>query len=163
MIGGYRYFLPDWKTSKTLMFLKPEKPSDQVSSYRPIQLTSVFSKVLERIIVKRLHNHLTDQQLLPISQAGFRPIFSINDQLLRLTNIITNHYNRSKPSCLVLFDLEKAFDKVWHKGLISKLLTFHLPISYITFIFKFLSCRLTYVYIIDSFSFPTFINSGVPQ
>jgi len=116
------YIPADWKTSKTLMFLKPNKPSDSVASYRPIQLTPTLSKILERILVHRLHTHLQDRQLLPDQQAGFRPRYSIQDQLLRLTNHITNQHNTCKPSCLVLFDLEKAFDKVWHQGLIWKLL-----------------------------------------
>ena len=103
------------------MFPKPEKPLHNLSSYRPIQLTSALSKTLEKILVKRLHSHLDHHNLLPIYQAGFRPHFSINDQLLRLINTITNHYNTSRPSCLLLFDLEKAFDKVWHDGLLFKL------------------------------------------
>jgi len=37
----------DWKISKTLMFPKPNKPPNSVTSYRPIQLTTAFSKILE--------------------------------------------------------------------------------------------------------------------
>ena len=157
-------FIPStWKTSKTLLFAKPDKPPDAVTSYRPIQLTSVFSKILERILVRRLHHHLTDFNLLPLQQAGFRPSFSINDQLLRLTNIVTNHFSTAQPSCLLLFDLEKAFDKVWHHGLISKLRNFRLPLPLIRFIFHFLANRLTYVSINNHLSHPVFIHCGVPQ
>ncbi|MBK5646087.1 MAG: hypothetical protein I4N51_02495, partial [Acinetobacter sp.] len=67
-------FIPmDWKISKTLMFPKPNKPTNSVSSYRPIQLTTTFSKILERILVYRLHQHITEYNLLPLQQAGFRP------------------------------------------------------------------------------------------
>jgi len=157
-------FLPtQWKTSKTLMFLKPDKPPASVSSYRPIQLTPTLSKILERIIVKRLHIHLQDRNLLPTQQAGFRPGYSIQDQLLRLSNHITNHFNTCKPSCLVLFDLEKAFDKVWHHGLLWKLLQFHLPVAYVRYIYNFLSNRLAYISINNSSSFPIFLHTGVPQ
>lgn len=157
-------FIPaEWKTSKTLMFLKPDKPPSSVTSYRPIQLTPTLSKILERIIVKRLHVHLHDRNLLPIHQAGFRPGYSIQDQLLRLSNHITNHFNTCKPSCLVLFDLEKAFDKVWHHGLIWKLLNFHLPIAYIRYIYNFITERLAYITINHSSSFPVFLQTGVPQ
>jgi hypothetical protein len=145
------------------MFLKPNKPPASVSSYRPIQLTPVFSKILERILVRRLHIHLTEHNLLPPHQAGFRPHYSLNDQLLRLTTLITNHFNKSHPSCLVLFDLEKAFDKVWHEALIYKLLSFKLPVAYIRYIYNFLTNRLTYVTINSSLSHPVFLHSGVPQ
>jgi hypothetical protein len=157
-------FIPtDWKTSKTLMFLKPHKLPNDTSSYRPIQLTPVFSKILEKILVHRLHIHLNDHNLIPSTQAGFRPGFSINDQLLKLTSLITHHYNKSFPSCLVLFDLEKAFDKVWHAALIHKLLAFHLPICYLRFIYNFLTNRLSYISINSALSHPIFLHSGVPQ
>ena len=154
---------PEWKTSKTLMFLKPDKPLSHVSSYRPIQLTSTLSKILEKILVKRLHLHLQTHNLLPLHQAGFRPSFSLNDQLLRLTTGITNQFNTAKPSCLLLFDLEKAFDKVWHVGLLYKLLSFRLPVCYIRYIYHFLSSRIAYVSINNSLSHPIFPHTGVPQ
>jgi len=94
------------------MFLKPHKPADSVTSYRPIQLTLTLSKILKRILVKCLHTHFHDNHPLPDHQAGLRFSYSIQYELLRLTNHITNHYNICKPSTLVLFDHEKAFNKV---------------------------------------------------
>jgi hypothetical protein len=157
------YIPAEWKTSKTLMFLKPNKPLQSVSSYRPIQLTPTFSKILERIIVHRLHTHLHNHHLLPDHQAGFRPGYSIQDQLLRLTNHITNHFNTCKPSTLVLFDLEKAFDKVWHHGLLYKLHQLQFPLAYLRYIHNFLANRLTYININHAYSFPIFLHTGVPQ
>jgi len=145
------------------MFLKPNKPPNSVSSYRPIQLTPTLSKTLEKILVHRLHTHLKLHNLLPLHQAGFRPNFSISDQLLRLTNQITIHYNKSLPSCLTLFDLEKAFDKVWHRALLYKLQFFQLPVSYLRFIFNFISTRIAYISINNSLSHPIFLHCGVPQ
>jgi len=149
-----------WKTSKTLMFPKPQKPPNTVSSNCLIQLTSTISKTLEEILVQRLHIHLTR---LPIHQAGFRPSFSINDQLLRLNNMIKNQYNTSKPSCLVLFDLENAFDRVWHQAIIYKRQAFRLPVTYFRFILNFLSKRLPYITINKTLSHPTFLHCGIPQ
>ena len=157
------FFPTIWKTSKTLMFPKPNKPTEHPSSYRPIQLTPTFSKIFEKILVNRLHTHLHRHRSLPIFQAGFRPGYNVNDPLLRLSNIITNHYNLAHPSCLILFDLEKAFDKVWHRGLMFKLLTLKLPIAYLRLIYAFLSNRIAYVYIHNSCSHPIFIHCGVPQ
>lgn len=157
------FYPASWKTSRTLMFPKPNKPPHSVSSYRPIQLTSTFSKILERILVKRLHSHLAIRNLLPLSQAGFRPQFSIDDLFLRLITHITNQYNVIKPSCLLLFDLEKAFDKVWHKALLLKLHRLRLPLSYIRLIYNFLMNRLAYVSINNAFSHPVFLHTGVPQ
>jgi len=81
-------FIPrDWKISKTLMFPKPSKTTNSVSSYRPIQLTTTFSQILDRILVYRLHHDITEKSLRPIYQTSFRPNFSINDQLLTLTKL----------------------------------------------------------------------------
>jgi len=71
------------KTSKSLMFLKPNKPPDSVTSYRPIQLTPTLGKILERIVVKRFYLHLQKRHLLQNHQAGFRPTYSIQYKLLR--------------------------------------------------------------------------------
>lgn len=81
------------------MFLKSNKSPHTLSPYRSIQLTPTLSKVLEKNVVRRLHNHLRDHNLLPPYQAGFRSKYSINIQLLRLTSLITNHFNKSQPSC----------------------------------------------------------------
>jgi len=145
------------------MFLKPEKPPHSISSYRPIQLTSALYRSLEKILVQRLHLHLDYYNLIPLHQAGFRPNFSINDQLLRLVNTITNHFNTSQPSCLVLFDLEKVFDKVWHAALIHKPRSFRLPATYFRFIFNFITNRLAYISINSCLSHPIFLHCGVLQ
>ena len=64
---------------------------------------------------------------------------------------------------MVLFDLEKAFDKVWHAALLHKLRSFRLPITYLRLIFNFLTNRLTYISINNSTSHPIFQHCGVPQ
>jgi len=151
------------KTSKSLMFLKPNKPPDSVTSYRPIQLTPTLGKILERIVVKRFYLHLQKRHLLQNHQAGFRPTYSIQYKLLRLTNHVTNHNNTCKPSCLVLFALEKAFDKVWHQGLLRKLLHFHLPVAYIRYFYNFLTNRIAYININNASSYPIFLHTGVPR
>ena len=153
----------EWKVSKVCMFSKPNKPVHQVTSYRPIQLTATLGKLFERVLVSRMHKFIAERNILPIHQAGFRPGFSINDQLLRLTTTITNQFNHSLPSCLVLMDLEKAFDKVWHVGLLIKLRRLNFPVCYIRLIYSFLSNRIAYVSIGHALSYPIFPHSGVPQ
>jgi len=78
-------------------------------------------------------------------------------------NTISDQYNTNNPSCLLLFDLEKAFDKVWHQALISKLRSFLLPLTYVQFILHFLSNRQRCITINSSISHPIFLHCGVPQ
>ncbi|GJQ81877.1 hypothetical protein Trydic_g9902 [Trypoxylus dichotomus] len=59
--------------------------------------------------------------ILPGFQFGFRQEHSTTHQLLRITEHITEHLDKSTPTAAVMLDIEKAFDKVWHEGLIYKL------------------------------------------
>lgn len=152
-----------WKHSKILLFPKPGKPKSEVSSYRPISLIPVFSKVFETIIARRIHRHLSASNLLPPTQAGFRPLLSTNDLLLKLSTQLTAQFNSCFPSILILLDIEKAFDCVWHAGLIFKLRSYSFTAPYIRILASFLSGRTAQVHINTrtSRSFP--ISAGVPQ
>ena len=93
------------------------------SNYRPISLLPLLAKVFEKIIFKHLYNHLISNNLISENQSGFRPGDSCTNQLLSLTNDIHAAFDNKK--CLevraVYLDMSKAFDKVWHDGLIFKL------------------------------------------
>ena len=74
-----------WKQSTIIPILKPGKPSDSPSSYRPISLTSCTSKLFERMVLGRLTYFLEQQDILSPVQAGFRPGRSTVDQVLLLS------------------------------------------------------------------------------
>ena len=109
------------------MIPKPNKTLDDLTSYRPISLTSCLSKLLERLILNKINTHLTQNEIIPPNQAGFRQNFSINDNMLRLINGTINNFNDNKITGLVMFDVERAFDRVWHDGLFYKLKQIRLP------------------------------------
>jgi hypothetical protein len=60
----------DWTKSMIIRILKPGKPTEEIESYRPITLTSILTKVFERIILTRLKWFLESQNLLAEEQAG---------------------------------------------------------------------------------------------
>lgn len=138
------------------MSLKLVKPPSSVTSSTRIQLTPTLSKIFEQIIVRHLNIHLQDTNLLPIHQSEFRPDRSSHDPLLRRSNHITNHF---KPSCLVLLDFDKAFDKVWHHGLIWNLLSFHLPEACIKYIYNFFTKSFAYIANNNLSSFSVFLQT----
>ena len=78
-------FPSTWKQSTIIPILKPEKPSDSPSSYRPISLTSCTSKLFERMVLGRLTYFLERQNILSPVQAGFRPSRSTVNQVLLLS------------------------------------------------------------------------------
>jgi hypothetical protein len=67
---------------------KPGKPADEVTSYRPISLLPIMSKVFEKGHLKRLHTVQKDRKILPDRQFGFRQQHSTTEQIHRVPNTI---------------------------------------------------------------------------
>ena len=90
-------------------------------NYRPISLTSICVKSLERIIAKFIYEHADSNHLFNNDQFGFRPGRSPEDQLILTYNDITLWLDKGFNVDLILFDFSKAFDVVCHDILIIKL------------------------------------------
>ena len=95
-------------------------PSD-VCNYRPISLLSNLDKVFERFVFKHLFNHLRDYNILTSFQSGFIPGDSTTNQLTFLYNTFCQALDAGKEIRAVFCDISKAFDRVWHAGLLHKL------------------------------------------
>ena len=94
----------------------PKKPEN----YRPISLLSVTSKVFEKCVYKYIHNFIVRNKLLSQHQSGFTRGDSTINQLLFLTNEISKALDDGLEVRVVFFYISKAFDRVWHKGLLYK-------------------------------------------
>ena len=93
------------------------------SNYRPVSLLLIFGKILEKFIFDSLYHHLNTNSLLNQNQSGFRPGDSTINQLLSIVNIIFTAFvcNPTLDVRSVYLDNSKAFDRVWHQGLVCKL------------------------------------------
>ena len=137
-----------WKHAQILLFPKPNKDKTNPDNYRPISLTCTISKLLEKIIVNRIHKHLS-HLLIPNSQAGFRPGLSTKHQLMRvLTPLEQAFHNRYTP-VLVALDIQKAFDTVWHDGIRYKLSRMPIPTVLTRWCSSFLHNRTGQIWIHD--------------
>ncbi|RVE43158.1 hypothetical protein evm_012189 [Chilo suppressalis] len=94
---------------------------DQVNNYRPISVLPSLSKLLEKIINKRLIDYLEKNNYLSPTQFGFRAKLSTADAVHNLTNYITQELGKGKHTLAVFLDLAKAFDTVSIPKLLKKL------------------------------------------
>ena len=109
-----------WRRALVVMIPKPGKPVGNPKSYRPIFLLCVPYKILKRLIYARIEPLI--DPLLPKEQAGFQCEKSTIDQVVLLTQNIDDSFEAKKKAGAVFIDLTAAYDTVWHRGLICKLL-----------------------------------------
>ena len=134
-----------------------------VSNYRPISLLNSEDKVIERLIFKHLYNHLRDNNFLTALQSGFIPGDSTVNQLTYLYNVFCQALDSGKEVRAVFCDISKAFDRVWHAGLLLKLQSAGVTGRVLDWFKSYLSDRRQRVVIPGANSDWTFIRAGVPQ
>lgn len=155
------YFPNFWKLSKVIPIPKPGKPPDDINNTRPISLLSGLSKIVEIVILNRLNAYI--ENLLPDEQFGFRHKKSTTQALLRLVNYIKKSKNHGRSTMSVFLDIEKAFDTVWHDGLIYKMIEAKFPYYLIKVVNSYLNGRKFYVCHNGSKSSIKDVVAGVPQ
>ncbi|CAB0041795.1 unnamed protein product, partial [Trichogramma brassicae] len=148
-----------WKLGRVIMLPKPNKNVLNPGSYRPITLLATISKVFEKLLLQHLTPHVTPRD----EQFGFRAEHSTTLQLTRVLHHMTTAYNKGEKTVGVFLDMEGAFDRVWHPGLIYKLSTSTTPRRVVKTVANFLTNRLFQVAVGDSVSTVRTIEAGVPQ
>jgi len=108
-------------------------PKDKIfsSSFNcPISLLSVLGKVFEKIIHTQICLYLNTENIVIDEQFGFKRKHSAVAQLLHVTEHFAFEINKHRNSAMLLLNLKKTFDSIWHNGLLYKLLI-RLPIYYL--------------------------------
>ena len=126
-------------------------------------MISGLSKAFESDLNKKIMRHLSAHNLFSDCQYGFHKGRSNGDLLAFLTESWSSSCKNFNETFTVGLDISKAFNRVWHKSLISKLSSYGFNPSLCTFISNFLSDRSIAAAVDDHCSFPKTINSGVPQ
>jgi len=132
------------------------------SNYRPVSLTSICCKILESLIRDHIMSYLLENDLLSTKQYGFIKGRSTMLQLLQMTDKWTKYLESGSHIDTIYSDLEKAFDKVPHRRLISKLHTYGLHDTIINWICNFLAARRYRVKVNNSYSRWNDVTSGIP-
>ena len=90
----------------------------QINNYRPISLLPAISKILEKIVYKRLLSFLTINNIITLSQFGFRKNHSTDFAIIQLLDKITDLLSKKEHIIAVFMDLSKAFDTIDHRTLL---------------------------------------------
>jgi hypothetical protein len=157
------YFPNQYKTAIIIPIPKPGKNSNNTESYRPISLLNSISKLTEKIIHRRLNTFLEEQNIKQECQFGFKLSHSTTHQIARISNDILINFNQDKNTVLTLLDLEKAFDRVWIKGLLYKLYKAGINSNFIKLMSSYLCDRKIRVKVNNELSTEKTIKAGVPQ
>ena len=156
---------PDiWKLANvTPIFKKGDK--QLINNYRPISLLPICGKILVKLIFNQLYSYLHTNNLITKNQSGFRPGDSATNQLLFLIDEIHQAFDctLSVEVRSVFLDISKAFDKVWHEGLVFKLEQNGISGSLLKLFQNYLNNRNQRVVLNGSSSEFSSIESGVPQ
>jgi hypothetical protein len=113
-------FPSQWKLANVQPVHKKNSRQEK-TNYRPISLLPICGKIFEKIVFDALYTYLMANGLLSKNQSGFRPGDSTINQLLAITTEIYNAFETLNETRAVFLDISKAFDKVWHEGLLFKL------------------------------------------
>ena len=110
----------EWKKANVV---KIHKKGDKqtLKNYHPVSLLPICGKIFERLIYNEMFGFFLDKCLILANQSGFKPGDSCINQLLSITHNIYKSFDDGYEVRGVFLDISKAFDKVWHDGLIFKL------------------------------------------
>ena len=151
-----------WKQANVLPIFKKGDRSD-FGNYRPVSLLNICSKVCQKIIFKHLFNYCRDYDIISMHQSGFTPGDSTVHQLVYLYNTFCKALNDKKDIRIVFCDQSKAFDRVWHQGLLYKLECIGITGDLLSWFRSYLHNREQRVIIHGSSSKWGKIPAGVPQ
>ncbi len=152
----------DWKLANiTPIYKGGERTSP--NSFRPVSLTSICCKLMEKIIKTELMRHIEGNNLLSAAQHGFRSGRSCLTNLLTSMESWTKSLEMGSSVDAIYIDFSKAFDKVPHRRLISKLHQIGVTGNLLKWLADFLTGRRQRVCIGDAKSEWKTVSSGVPQ
>ena len=152
----------NWKLANVIPLFKNGEKQD-TNNYRPVSLLSCVSKILERIVFKHLFNYLREINFLSSHQSGFQPGDSTVNQLSYLYHKFAEALDNKKDVHIVFCDISKAFDRVWHEGLLYKLQKAGICGKLLKWFKNYLSDRYQQVLIRGQKSEIGLIKAGVPQ
>ena len=151
-----------WKKAIVTPIFKKGQSSNP-ANYRPISLTSIFSKLMERGVVHNMLDYLRTSNLLNKHQHGFLAKKSTITNLLESVNDWTLSVENSNDIVIAYIDFTRAFDSVSHEKLVHKLKAYGIAGELLKWVTNFLSDRIQCTKVGGCYSPYKPIRSGVIQ
>ena len=158
-------FPMSFKTAHVAPLLKkPSLSKDEMKNYRPVSNLSFISKILEKVVAKRIHSHLSETSTSNPFQSAYKKLHSTETALLKIHNDIVEAMDKGRVMALTLLDLSAAFDTIDHCTLLQRLEScFGISGHALEWFTSYLSNRHQQIRIGDTLSQSTHIPFGVPQ
>ena len=156
---------PDiWKKSNIIPVHK-KRDKQVIDHYRPVSLLPICNKIFQKLLVTSIFKFLDDNNLLSSNQSGFRPSDSCDYQLLSIVHDIYVSFDCCPSPVFrgIFLDIYKAFDLVWHEGLIYKLQSLGMSGLPLKCIESFLSNKFQRVLLNGQSSSWSPVPASVPQ
>ena len=125
------------KVSSVVPVFKNVGERSTAKDYCPVSLLSVITNAFEKLVNNRIVEHLEKCGLFSDFQYGFRSSRSTADLLTVVSDRIARAFNRSGTTRAVALDISKAFDRVWHCGLLHKLNLMEFQVKYLALFLLF--------------------------
>ena len=152
----------EWKKANVVPVHKRNN-KQPIENYRPISLLPVCGKILERLTYNKIFEIFTENELISQNQSGFKPGDSCISQLLCITRDIYKSLDDGLETRAAFLDISKAFDKVWHEGLLFKLKKNGISGNLLNLITNFLHQRKQRVVLNGQHSSCTNVQAGSPR
>lgn len=133
------------------------------SSYRPISLVPIFSKVFESIVKDQIYSYFVQNHFICKEQFGFIPGLSTIKAVQKVVSQILLNFENKSTTSAILIDLSKAFDSVSHELLLRKLYSYGIRSKELDLLKSYLSGRQQIVSVNNKNSGFKTVQQGVPQ
>ena len=151
-----------WRKAIVVPIPKINNPSE-IGDLRPIALTPLPGKLLERFVHTQLLSHLDHYNIITEFQNGFRKKHSTIDTIFRYTTELQINKNNRFNTISLYVDFKKAFDTVNHNLLIKKFESFDIKNKALSWIRSYLTGRTQQTKIGEFLSDEREVKTGVPQ
>lgn len=156
----HNYLPPNFMSTMLIPILKDNKRDNTVcDNYRPVAVTSVFSKIFELILLKNYSDYLYSSD----HQFGFKRKHSTDQCVFIIKELIDFYISSGSPLYVCFMDASKAFDRINHYRLFDNLLIRGMPVIIVRLLYTWYSTQLYYVKWCNTVSQPFSVSNGVRQ